>query len=65
MQLIEGRLLQLAAIEWGKDILICSSALNRKTKTLLSAIWEKGLIVQAYLGGFQQPSNAGRVFKPV
>ena len=34
-------------------------------KTLLSAIWEKGLIVQAYLGGFQQPSNAGRVFKPV
>jgi hypothetical protein len=34
-------------------------------KTLLSAIWEKGLIVPSYLGGFQQPSNAGHVFKPV
>jgi hypothetical protein len=27
-------------------------------KTLLSAIWEEGLIVPAYLGGLQQPSNA-------
>ena len=32
MQLIEGRLLQLAAIEWRKDILICSSALNQNQK---------------------------------
>ena len=29
-----------------------------KTKTLLSAIWEKGLLMPAYLGGFYQPSDA-------
>jgi len=34
-------------------------------KTLLSAIWEEGLMVPAYLGGLQQPSYTGRVFKPV
>ena len=29
-----------------------------KNKTLLSAIWEEGLFIPAYLGGFYQPSNA-------
>tara|TARA_Y100001001_G_scaffold99694_1_gene97460 strand:- start:165 stop:302 length:138 start_codon:yes stop_codon:yes gene_type:complete len=27
-------------------------------KTLLSAMWEKGLLMPAYLGGFDQPGNA-------
>ena len=30
LQLIKGRLLQLAASDWGKDILIYSSALKQK-----------------------------------
>ena len=29
-----------------------------KNKTLLSTIWEEGLFIPAYLGGFYQPSNA-------
>ena len=34
-------------------------------KTLLSAKWEEGLLMPVYLGGYDYPGNAGRVFKPV
>jgi len=44
MQLIKGRLLQLAAIEWGKYSHLFFR-IEAKTKTLLSAIWEKGLLI--------------------
>jgi hypothetical protein len=44
MQLIIGRLLQLAASKRKEDILIYFPALNQN-KTLLSTIWEKGLLI--------------------